>query len=109
MKIVKKKIVNSIQFFSFNTISLGLFFMPTKYHPPEAYVRRVPTWKMHIFTMIQVLALAILWTIKSSSFSLAFPFVLILMVPLRQRMVAFFNQMEMDAVSGNNFFFLSIN
>lgn len=73
--------------------------MPVKYHPPEAYVRRVPTWKMHIFTLIQVIGLAILWSIKSSSISLAFPFVLILMVPLRQRMVALFNPREMDAVN----------
>lgn len=72
--------------------------MPTKYHPPEPYVRRVPTWKMHVFTMIQVLALALLWTVKSSSVSLVFPFVLILMVPLRQRMENFYTVREMDAV-----------
>lgn len=77
---------------------LRLFFIPVKYHPPEAYVRRVPTWKMHVFTLIQVIALAILWIIKSSSFSLAFPFVLIMMVPLRQKMVAIFSERELDAV-----------
>lgn len=75
-----------------------MFFMPSKYHPPEPYVRRVPTWKMHVFTLVQVLALAILWLVKSSSVSLAFPFVLILMVPLRQRMENFFTAREMDAV-----------
>lgn len=72
--------------------------MPVKYHPPEPYVRRVPTWKMHIFSMVQILALAVLWTVKSSSVSLAFPFVLILMVPLRQKMSAIFSQRELDAV-----------
>lgn len=72
--------------------------MPVKYHPQEAYVRRVPTWKMHTFTLIQIMALVILWTVKSSEFSLAFPFVLILMVPLRQRLATFFNSREINAV-----------
>lgn len=77
--------------------------MPVKYHPPEPYVRRVPTWKMHTFTCIQVLALVILWTVKSSSFSLAFPFVLIMMVPLRIRMASFFNAREINAVITHTF------
>lgn len=77
---------------------LRLFFMPVKYHPAEPYVRRVPTWKMHIFTLIQIIALATLWTVKSSSISLAFPFVLILMVPLRQKMDAIFTERELNAV-----------
>lgn len=72
--------------------------MPVKYHPHEAYVRRVPTWKMHCFTFIQILGLAILWTVKSSSVSLAFPFVLIMLVPLRIHMAKFFTERELNAV-----------
>lgn len=72
--------------------------MPVKYHPAEPFVKRVPTWKMHAYTMVQVAALALLWTVKSSRFSLAFPFVLALMVPLRQRMASFFTLREMSAV-----------
>lgn len=77
---------------------LALFFMPAKYHPPEPYVRRVPVWKMHVFTMVQVAALVVLWAVKSSEFSLAFPFFLIMMVPLRQLMSMFFNSREINAV-----------
>lgn len=72
--------------------------MPVKYHPSEPYVRRVPAWKMHVYTMVQVFALAVLWTVKSSSFSLAFPFFLIMMVPLRQQLTHFFNPREINAV-----------
>lgn len=72
--------------------------MPVKYHPPEPYVRRVLAWKMHVYTMVQIGALAVLWTVKSSEFSLAFPFFLIMMVPLRQRLSMFFNQRELNAV-----------
>lgn len=73
--------------------------MPVKYHPQETYVRRVPTWKMHIFTTVQILALATLWAVKSSSFSLAFPFVLVLMVPLRQKIEVLFTPQEIEAVN----------
>lgn len=72
--------------------------MPAKYHPPEPFVRRVPTWKMHIFTLVQLLALAVLWLVKSSRLSLIFPFVLILMVPLRQYLALLYNAREINAV-----------
>lgn len=72
--------------------------MPVKYHPPEPYVRRVLAWKMHLYTMVQVGALVVLWVVKSSEFSLAFPFFLIMMVPLRQLLSMFFNPREINAV-----------
>lgn len=72
--------------------------MPVKYHPPEPYVRRVHAWKMHVYTMVQVGALVVLWAVKSSEFSLAFPFFLIMMVPLRQLLSIFFNPREINAV-----------
>jgi len=64
-------------------------------------VRRVPSWKMHIFTAVQVLALAMLWTVKSSNFSLAFPFFLIMMVPIRIQMQRIFTPLELRALDGN--------
>lgn len=78
---------------------LRLFLMPVKYHPSEPFVRRVPTWKMHLFTFTQVMALAVLWAVKSSKFSLAFPFFLIMMVPLRQKLGSYFTASELNAVS----------
>lgn len=73
--------------------------MPVKYHPSEDYVKRVPTWKMHVFTSAQVLSLAVLWAVKSSTISLAFPFVLVMMVPLRQFLGRMYNEREINAVS----------
>lgn len=73
--------------------------MPVKHHPQVPFVRRVPSWKMHIFTSVQVLALAMLWAVKSSKFSLAFPFFLILMVPIRQQMEKLYTPLELRAVS----------
>ncbi|KAG5668130.1 hypothetical protein PVAND_016082 [Polypedilum vanderplanki] len=83
-----------VQFFE----RLRLFFMPVKHHPQVPFVRRVRTWKMHLFTLIQVLALSLLWIIKSSRFSLAFPFFLIMMVPLRKILKKFFTVTELRAL-----------
>ena len=46
--------------------------------------QQVRTWKMHLFTAIQVLCLAMLWGVKSSPAALAFPFILIMMIPIRK-------------------------
>lgn len=79
--------------------------MPVKYHPSEPYVKRVPTWKMHLFTAVQVLSLALLWTVASSRFSLAFPFVLVLTVPLRAKLESFFTAQELNAVSLSDYIY----
>ena len=45
---------------------------------------QVRTWKMHLFTAIQILCLATLWAVKSTTAAVAFPFVLIMMIPVRK-------------------------
>lgn len=56
--------------------------------------------RMHLFTLIQLLCLGVLWVVKMSPFSLALPFVLILTVPLRMFMTGrLFSVMEMKCVS----------
>lgn len=72
--------------------------MPVKYHT-GAYASKVLTYRMHIFTAIQVVALAVLWIVNESPISLAFPFFLIMMVPLRKVFGRFYSPSELDAVS----------
>lgn len=56
--------------------------------------------RMHLFTLIQIVCLAVLWVVKMSSFSLALPFVLILTIPLRMFMTGrIFSVLEMKCVS----------
>ncbi|XP_067887152.1 anion exchange protein 2-like isoform X2 [Heterodontus francisci] len=62
---------------------LQLLLMPSKHHPDHVYVRKVKTLRMHLFTIVQVFCLAILWAVMSTVASLAFPFLLILTVPLK--------------------------
>lgn len=104
-----------------------LLFKPPKYHPDVPFVKRVrgfegippgwgrsvrtgqpltsaspqvKTWRMHLFTVIQIVCLAGLWAVKSSSASLALPFVLILTVPLRRFLLPLiFSGLELQSVS----------
>ncbi|KAM8880601.1 anion exchange protein 2b isoform 3-T4 [Synchiropus picturatus] len=65
------------------TERMMLLLMPPKYHPDHTYIRKVRTLRMHLFTCIQVVCLAALWAVMSTQASLAFPFVLILTVPVK--------------------------
>jgi len=72
-----------------------LFFIPVKSHPQTPWVRRVKTWKMHLYTLIQISCLALLWGVKSwKQISLAFPFFLILLVPIRIQLKRIFTESE---------------
>ncbi|XP_011183643.2 anion exchange protein 3 isoform X5 [Zeugodacus cucurbitae] len=89
--------MSGVQFFD----RMGLYFMPVKHYPPTPFVKRVPTWKMHLFTTIQLLCLTLLWAVKSSKISLAFPFFLILMVPIRQRLAMLYTPEQLQALDGS--------
>uniref|UniRef100_A0A8D0GQ77 Anion exchange protein n=1 Tax=Sphenodon punctatus TaxID=8508 RepID=A0A8D0GQ77_SPHPU len=71
--------LNGIQFYE----RLHLLLMPPKHHPDVPYVKKVRTLRMHLYTGLQLLCLAMLWAVMSTVASLAFPFILILTVPLR--------------------------
>ncbi|KAG8232819.1 hypothetical protein J437_LFUL014177 [Ladona fulva] len=88
---------NGIQFID----RLLLFFMPVKHHPRVPYVRRVQTMKMHLYTFIQLMCLVILWVVKSTQAALAFPFFLILMVPLRIHLKHCFSTSELHALDSS--------
>ncbi|KAI3359586.1 hypothetical protein L3Q82_013987 [Scortum barcoo] len=80
-----------------------LLITPKKYHPSDAYATRVQTWRMHLFTLIQIGCLAILWVVKMSPFSLALPFVLILTIPLRMFMTGtLFSPLEMKCLDADD-------
>ncbi|XP_072224324.1 solute carrier family 4 member 1a (Diego blood group) [Leuresthes tenuis] len=80
-----------------------LLITPKKYHPSDAYATRVATYRMHLFTLIQILCLAVLWMVKISPFSLALPFILILTVPLRMFMTGrVFSAMEMKCLDADD-------
>ncbi|XP_035304075.1 band 3 anion transport protein [Cricetulus griseus] len=80
-----------------------LLFKPPKYHPDVPFVKRVKTWRMHLFTGIQIICLAALWVVKSTPASLALPFVLILTVPLRRFLLPLiFSELELQCLDGDD-------
>ncbi|KAG7273882.1 LOW QUALITY PROTEIN: hypothetical protein CRUP_025943 [Coryphaenoides rupestris] len=66
------------------TDRLLLLLMPAKYHPDLSYVTKVRTLRMHLFTCVQLLCLSLLWVVMSTAAALAFPFVLLLTIPVKR-------------------------
>ncbi|XP_065886531.1 anion exchange protein 2-like isoform X2 [Dysidea avara] len=88
---------------SFSGIQLAtrvqLLCIPAKYHPKMHYVRKVRTWKMHAFTIVQCVAVAILWSVKLSPASIAYPMSIVLLIPLRNILSTyFFTNKEIEAL-----------
>ena len=63
-----------------------IIFMPPKYQPDHDYLRHVAMKKVHLFTIIQAMALAILWILKSTKASLIFPLMVLALVLFRKLM-----------------------
>ncbi|CAK8673673.1 unnamed protein product [Clavelina lepadiformis] len=75
---------------------LKLFFMPAKHQPDFIYLRHVPLPKVHLFTIFQVLGLAVLWAIKSNPpVSIIFPIMVAALVGIRKLFDFVFTQHDL--------------
>ncbi|KAK7074383.1 Anion exchange protein 3 [Halocaridina rubra] len=82
---------------------LFLVLMPVKHHPNVAYVKKVRTWKMHAFTGAQLVMLIVLWVVKQSPAALCFPFILMLLIPIRLYLLPYiFDSAELNALDGKD-------
>ncbi|NWU07620.1 S4A4 protein, partial [Cephalopterus ornatus] len=61
--------LNSIQLLD----RVRLLLIPAKHQPDLPYLRHVPLRRVHLFTVIQLLCLALLWVIKSTTAAIVFP------------------------------------
>ncbi|KAM6979108.1 anion exchange protein 3 isoform 4-T5 [Tautogolabrus adspersus] len=78
---------------------ITLMVTPAKHHPDHIYVTKVKTWRMNMFTIVQLACIVALWVVKSTEASLAFPFVLIMTVPLRRLVLSrIFEERELQAL-----------
>ncbi|XP_038575995.1 anion exchange protein 3 isoform X2 [Micropterus salmoides] len=78
---------------------ITLMVTPAKHHPDHIYVTKVKTWRMNLFTITQLACIVALWVVKSTVASLAFPFVLIMTVPLRRLILSrIFEERELQAL-----------
>ncbi|NXW61157.1 S4A4 protein, partial [Eurystomus gularis] len=55
------------------TDRVRLLLMSAKHQPDLAYLRHVPLRRVHLFTIIQLLCLALLWVLKSTMAAIIFP------------------------------------
>ena len=62
---------------------LKLWFMDSSLYPTTHYIRKVPQWTIHKFTLLQLACLAVLWIVKASVLGLLFPLFIALLVPVR--------------------------
>uniref|UniRef100_A0A674P3G3 Anion exchange protein n=1 Tax=Takifugu rubripes TaxID=31033 RepID=A0A674P3G3_TAKRU len=82
---------------------ITLMVTPAKHHPDHIYVTKVKTWRMNMFTLTQLGCIITLWVVKSTTASLAFPFILIMTVPLRRLILSrIFEERELQAVDAPN-------
>jgi hypothetical protein len=58
-------------------------FADSALYPSTHYVRRVPIRTIHKFTLLQLVGLVVLWTVKVSQLAILFPLFIALGVPLR--------------------------
>ena len=69
---------------------LVLIFTEQSLYPPLHYIRRVPQKIIHCFTLLQLLQLGVLCLVSfagSAYLKMLFPFVLILLMPIRERIL----------------------
>ncbi|XP_041927280.1 sodium-driven chloride bicarbonate exchanger [Alosa alosa] len=84
--------LKGIQFFD----RLLLFGMPAKHQPDFIYLRHVPLRKVHLFTIIQLTCLVLLWVIKTSKAAIVFPMMVLALVFIRKLLDFIFTKRELS-------------
>ncbi|XP_075995211.1 sodium bicarbonate cotransporter 3-like isoform X3 [Genypterus blacodes] len=84
--------LKGIQFFD----RIKLFGMPAKHQPDLIYLRYVPLWKVHVFTLVQLTCLVLLWVIKASAAAVVFPMMVLALVFIRKLLDFFFTKRELS-------------
>ena len=87
--------LRGLQFFD----RILLLFMPTKYQPNYVCLKFVQLSRVHLFTLIQIITMAVLWGIKSyNKTSIAFPVMLVAICVIRKMIECIFTHQELRAL-----------
>nr|XP_056711907.1 electrogenic sodium bicarbonate cotransporter 1 [Euleptes europaea] len=84
--------LNGVQFMD----RLKLLLMPLKHQPDFIYLRHVPLRRVHLFTFLQAVCLALLWILKSTVAAIVFPVMILALVAVRKAMDYFFSQHDLS-------------
>ncbi|XP_038137900.1 electrogenic sodium bicarbonate cotransporter 4 [Cyprinodon tularosa] len=74
---------------------IKLFLMPSKHQPDFSYLRHVPLRRVHLFTLIQIICLAILWVLKSTFLAIIFPVMILGLMVVRKMLDMVFSQHDL--------------
>ncbi|KAM4676813.1 electrogenic sodium bicarbonate cotransporter 4 isoform 1-T1 [Discoglossus pictus] len=83
--------LNGIQFWD----RCKLFMMPAKHQPDYAYLRHVPLRRVHLFTVVQIICLAVLWILKSTVAAIIFPVMILGLIMVRKMLDWVFSQHDL--------------
>ncbi|XP_053443777.1 electrogenic sodium bicarbonate cotransporter 4 isoform X2 [Nycticebus coucang] len=83
--------LNGIQFWE----RCKLFLMPAKHQPDHAFLRHVPLRRIHLFTLVQILCLAVLWILKSTMAAIIFPVMILGLIIVRRLLDLIFSQHDL--------------
>ncbi|XP_054587177.1 electrogenic sodium bicarbonate cotransporter 4 isoform X2 [Nothobranchius furzeri] len=74
---------------------IKLYLMPSKHQPDFAYLRHVPLRRVHLFTLIQITCLAVLWVLKSTFLAIIFPVMILGLMVVRKMLDMVFSQHDL--------------
>ncbi|KAK9522285.1 hypothetical protein VZT92_018760 [Zoarces viviparus] len=74
---------------------IKLYMMPSKHQPDFSYLRHVPLRKVHLFTLVQIICLAVLWTLKSTFLAIIFPVMILGLLVVRKMLDMVFSQHDL--------------
>uniref|UniRef100_A0A8C7Z1A8 Anion exchange protein n=1 Tax=Oryzias sinensis TaxID=183150 RepID=A0A8C7Z1A8_9TELE len=74
---------------------IKLFMMPSKHQPDFSFLRHVPLRRVHLFTLIQIMCLAVLWVLKSTFLAIIFPVMILGLMVIRKMMDWVFSQHDL--------------
>ncbi|XP_077377044.1 electrogenic sodium bicarbonate cotransporter 4 isoform X4 [Festucalex cinctus] len=74
---------------------IKLYMMPSKHQPDLSYLRHVPLRRVHLFTLIQIICLAVLWILKSTFLAIIFPVMILGLLVVRKMLDMVFSQHDL--------------
>ncbi|XP_060927123.1 electrogenic sodium bicarbonate cotransporter 4 isoform X2 [Limanda limanda] len=74
---------------------IKLYMMPSKHQPDFPYLRHVPLRKVHLFTLVQIICLAVLWILKSTFLAIIFPVMILGLMVVRKMLDMVFSQHDL--------------
>ncbi|XP_068609431.1 electrogenic sodium bicarbonate cotransporter 4 [Brachionichthys hirsutus] len=74
---------------------IKLYLMPPKHQPDFSFLRHVPLRRVHLFTLVQMVCLAVLWILKSTFLAIIFPVMILGLMVVRKLLDLVFSQRDL--------------